>query len=713
MPIPLHGLIPPPSLPGTHSLLELFDSISSWSTQVIHEKRLFVKELPSSPDNAATYCVVEVTQSSLASRLFIIVADFFGCLDAANRLAVMYSLKVQLLSCRKVTVLPKPLGNPFTARRAMSRKHPLLSKRSRLLGNCFCSESWKLAKDPELLPLLIMRRKSTLENFFLLDSSTSHATFAKYYTEDGVDEKNATSSNLYTVQYVIQSEDDHVMVSIYMEQERGLFLVQRYEGSRIFSALYESIKRGDQECGRALRSRRSLLQEFQEETTLSIVHKNDQENDVRRLLPYSYQVSKKLRFFHPGSGRANSILASLTTQFILTGSMDLRVAKLSVPSDLSSIGPGIWFIIRHDNHNLSLVHFALNEELEDTDGFMYRDLTFHIVGVSDLYWTRDDTDGNSFMRKDSINEHTGVIEIIDSIEKMHGYNYARSSYLALRDTATPVKDFDARDFAYLLKFVSNTKVADVYVSRENDKSTGSRLLALIDQMLKPIPGGGKYFYFIGEEGKRFINDVMESSQRDRIQDTMGNTVDYDSDTDTNEGKADISHIGDHDLVSVPSRDSEVDILDLSERRDSLPLHLLPPIFVSFVLNDEVASLSDISALDASSNLTAYLTIFEAREGNFGSGSVNTALEQSLSRLPELYNAVALQLMSKLESFVSEQALERLRHIGSSISDMDLKIAVKSLLEAENVASTKVPIDFYVAGGLCVHRLNIVYIFSFE
>ena len=702
---------------------ELFEALSDFSTHIVTDRRCYVLKLPPSRHDLVMYCIIEVDQSPEAARLYAIKLEFFGCQDKHERVAIMQKLQKRLYFCSSVVLLPRKVGQYI--RMVMLGMLDLGS-----LGTAkgFLQWAhWDLTKDDELIPILCQRRRSSIGNFWLFDSSGSHALLGKFVSGDDSDGSDHLSQ--YLVLYYITAGQEMVSVDIFMEIQRGylhsLCFSSRSNYARsppwISNEFFERVKRRDLECALALNSRRRLLSVFAEEAgddnsdDKETSSSNKQEEDVGRLLPYSSTAAKRLRFFKAGSGEANRELAALTSRTILsTASVGNDITELSIRPEAKVGGceMGTWFLIRHDNHTMSLVHLASMDdsmENEENNGEAHRRLTFHTLYASDLYQTKDDMEESEDEYVEEENaEHLGVSELIDAIERAHSKNYAKALYLALRaEEGSLVKKIDPDDFGFVKDSCHEMKVTDVYVSAraaEADmrsvSSTGDALSSLISTMFEPVPvAGGTFFYYKAEETIDVLTDDVPSGF-DRIHDL---SVPYGGAVSVGEvsGPEESPENNQDDVMSFSSEENDQDHLAFTGEichtthedtaDDLLSEAVLPPIFVRFLLDGKEASHDDIVNIHSSASLSAYITLFNHTDSNGSEGRPTKS-----SHLPRIHAAVAMKLVSELKSFVADQTLERLRQVGSSISEIDLRTAILSLLEAKNVASSQISLEFFVA-----------------
>lgn len=253
--------------------------------------------------------------------------------------------------------------------------------------------TWDLVKDPELLPLL-MKRRTEIGGFLLLESSKDYALFARIGSESGVKIDSKDPGDL--VQYELAILDDRVVVDLHIECTCGEFFPFREvdmsskQAYSKFHRMVKNLKKRDQECGRALRSRTTLLRVFDRIHPAKVLEGETQVSCVQRLLHYASQVSMRLRFFHSSSGSASYVLQSLTEDMLLSQAFGTKVAKLSIDAgiNVSNLGPGDWFLIEYNKHTIAFAHLAWSENREvsgtEGNGMVFRELTFFTVGISDV-----------------------------------------------------------------------------------------------------------------------------------------------------------------------------------------------------------------------------------------------------------------------------------------------------------------------------------------
>ena len=682
---------------------ELADNLSEWATQTAKAKSLYVKSM-STCDGTTSYCLVELIQSPVAPRLFSINLQFYGGTLPSDRFDLLSALKHSIFDLKDVDVLNKQMG-PYLFEVSNCS---FWKKRNVEIQNHYAS--WDLVNDPELL-LLLMKRRSEMGKFLLLHSSDDRALFGKLVPEALVT-KHATNdlgdSPGDLVQYQIAILSDKVNITLHMESECGIFFPFRSMGGEAsrFNGMVRILRRRDQECGRALRSRTNLLRVFQADQGDTVGSEEESHySSVQRMLAYSSRVSRKLRFFNSAAGGANDILEQMTESLLLSKSFGVRAAKLKIKPEesISDENAGLWFIIQFDRHTMSIVHLSLVdkiEENEDSGSQTYRHLTFFTSGVSDLYSKRDDmVDDDS--TDSHISEYMCVTDFADRFEIAQRENFAAAAYLALRnDTSPMIESFDRGDLTKVLKtcdFVEiiTVLVAGVGLSTDEDslQVEHSKLYRSIKTIFRPVPGDDYCMFYCGD---RHLGDTLgiDDDGSDSIT-TTDSSIDYSLENPS--GEADLEEAGtdetratfDDGLDKDPAYQHREEDLDTNWLfREILP----PPVFVRFKLDGSSASIKDLHNISKSANLTAEISVFktdgrssEAPVSNFG-----------YDRLPWTHQPVAVELSALLKSYVAEQTIERLRHQSSSISDEDLRLVRRCMKRVHNVVSFSIEVYFYVS-----------------
>ncbi|CAB9512295.1 seizure threshold 2 [Seminavis robusta] len=695
---------------------ELIDFMEEWSAQTIKPGCRYIKQTDGSGSKAlANYCVVELSQSQAASRVFTISCEFFGSTGAPDRLELIAGLKDELSNLRDVEVLSKQMADYLVGVRKQQDWDPHLRWKRSLLEDQHHHASWDLVKDPELLPLL-MKRRTEIGMFILLDSRDDYALFAKLvpsYKQTGEED---------LIQYQIAILADCVVIEIYMESTCGDFVpfrttVERQDQPMTqFHKFVKTLKRRDQECGRALRCRTVLLKAFESDDG----GYNDEEAEVscvQRLLPYANKVTRRLRFFHPGTGCANDALQSLSGGLLLTNMFGVQAAPLPInpKENLGGLGSGSWFIIRFDRHTMSIVHQSRIDQqeigTEEQGCYTYRELTYFTIGISDLYSMREDiADDDS--TNSHISEYLTMVEFADHWDAAHTKIYATAAYVALRHESIPVESFHTDDLDRVLGVCDFVQVASVLVggvptgTSDSDvvNEGESKLQELIFTILGEVGGyqGGDYtlFYYKrgGEEVLKLDEQETESLSTFDELDAMGNVEleeeDPDNDRltrsiDDNSATVDFASRSDDGYERQPGTGEDHARGHDTNAPSDIKELLAPPVFVRFTLDGKAATLNDLSLITKSSNLEAHLSIFLKD----GQKSSNKVVEQQ-SQLPAFHGKVALELVALMNAYVAEQTLERLRHFGQELREDDLKVVKSCLLGARNVIRSRIEVFFY-------------------
>ncbi len=399
-----------------------------------------------------------------------------------------------------------------------------------------------------------------------------------------------------------------------------------------------------------------------------------------RLIRLSSRTQRKLRFFREGSGSANETLYHLTTDYMTSTSFGHRAAKLQIdPTQLIGNHSGTWFIMRIDWYVLSVIQFSLRSyQVDDEgDGSTIRNMNFFTVGITDLYQSDDDVAKKNEEKSVDENEHYfGVSDIACEVEQAHGKNLSRALYLALRNSENSPSTFTRDDISHSLQFCSFVEVLQLPVSLDDlslqlgsevETMTGRKLLEVVLSLLRTVPGScDDLFYFYSKE----------------IPDIIG----YDQEGVTST-PFDLEHVQDE----FSGGDVENEFVEGNTAIDMVPFgdevdhkhskqEFEPPIFFRFALDSKAATVQDILGLKRSVILTAEVSVFDKSE--------------RLS-LPSLHTRVISQLRNALNSFSSEQVLEKYRFFGDSLTDDDFKVILRNMpLTKHYVFET--PLVFFVS-----------------
>ena len=661
---------------------ELYSALAEWSSQIISRKRNYVKVMPN-PDGLTEYAVVHIHASPRASRLFKITVDTVVGTDTSERLILVESLKRRLSSIKNILLLDMVMDCFLTGSQQSPSKDGLLSTH-------FSHESWDLVKDPELLPL-ITKRRNDIDKFLLMHSTSSYARFARLVTT----ERNADGiTDTYLDEYQITVHIDKVVVNMRVERDNGRFLDYGQKGvlPEITRAhrLFVRVKRRDQECGLALRSRTELLGMLSPDEP-KILPPGVQVTCLERLLAYASKQTRKLRFFAKAAVTANQILEELTIDLMLPEYLDVPIMKLDIGSDASVAGEkaGLWFLVNFDRHTLCIVRLGLvnaeDEGAETEDSVVcYRDLVFFTVGISDLYCPRDDVADDDGSAQSHITEHLPIENLADAIEVSHGMNYSRAAYSALchdhANGSSPV--MAPQDIQHALSFCNFVEVANVFIAEEDEvkgeQQVSSKLSTILGEIVAPLPGHPEtQFYFsdvsVGAKDlSQSRNELLDNSVNSyhRISDDASDTV------------------MELDEVAHPSTDEDLDISeDGPAFLQNIASDVTPPIFVQFAAEDgRIVSLADISEVQGS-QLRVLIPVFK----KFFS-SCSSKAPMPTDDHPHI--KVARELESTLKAYVAEQALEGWRKLGSAIDDAGMRAVQRCLRQARNVQLSFYDVSLY-------------------
>jgi hypothetical protein len=644
---------------------ELLHAISEWSTLMVKEDSVFVKAISRSGRQSTNYCVVEIVKCDKASQLFTIQLEFFGGTNPEDRLLTIFSLKSVIDDLKNVEVLRKQMA-PFIAGRT--------NKQSVLKNNVeirFHHASWDLIMDPELLSLLTKRRIE-IGRFRLLESKDDFALFAKL-VPTGTSE--ASPDDL--VQYQIAVLDDRVQINLHMESEGGVFnpYCNGSEEARQFGRMLNTVRRRDQECGRALRSRTNLLQIFQSKSQ-NMDNNEDQRSSVNRILAYSSRVTRRLRFFT--SSGANDVLMHLTSQLILSQSVDVNCERLDIAPDeiIREQEPGKWFLQLYNLQQImSIVHLSLVDQVVDVNenSCTFRDLTFFTNGVSDLYSKRDDlADDDS--TESHISEYMCVSEFADQFEVSQERNFALAAYRALRQEPQN-STICIHDFAHALKSLQFIEISSFLVAgvpKKDKEERDSKLLQSIMTILQPVPGDSNHFFYCGDV---VSNEEVSLGRHESVDDSEDSSVDSSASTESRTEEESEQGVG---QFRVPS--------DSSVGFDAGYENIPPPIFVQFQLDNKVATIDDLNTISRSCILKVTVSVYSTYMND----------EASLRDTKWAHRAFSAAIMTLLKSYVAEQTLERLRGADDILSRENFHLISKCMTRIQSVMSLSVDVYFYIS-----------------
>jgi len=649
---------------------ELFETLTSWSTAIISDTEIYLKEItPAREDDLAHYCIVRVSQCREVSRLFSITVDFHGELDTEQRLAILFTLEESLRSCAELLLLDRGVSNYIALRPLLSSSVWKPSWSEYFLHH----KSWELLKDPEVLPLLFKRRH-IIGSFFILHADENRAVFCKFVKD------NAAQTNDMVMYQVLQRQDG-IYVDIHMEACRAVFHPFRSKSFPLY-ALYERVRRRDEDCARNLRSRTNLLAELDSSNGMqNACGSQQQEEDVTRIMKVSTPTITQMRFFSEGSGSANDILSNLIARHVTSDSFQTQTARLLV--EKADGHEGIFFIMRLDWYVLSVacLEFRDRTESEDEVRESYRDLTFYTAGIIDLYQSDDETklvdDGNAS------GEQFSEALPIDEIMAVHPKLYAIALYEALRNDDIPVTSIRSDEVSYAMSVFSFREVLHASIILDDlteqlpvdvETSTGQRLADLIVTILTPVPGSDDtVFYYHGKAG----SDV-DCSGKAEVHTAITESNDLEQFfEDTYPLCEDFSHADNQSIVTE------------GEKADAQSDSDCSPLYFQFTIasmgdveeDDTPVSLKDIRALKRSAILTAQVSVFEHLEEK---------------TLPLMHAHVIRKLQHALNEFASEQTLDKYRYLGSEcLTTEDFKIVMRNLSQSKHRV-LKIPITFYVS-----------------
>ena len=489
------------------------------------------------------------------------------------------------------------------------------------------------------LNLLLTKRRIDIGGFKLLEWFPGYALFAKLERES----KSAVASPGDLCQYEI-TVGEKVHIDCYMESESGSFhpFDPSTEITSKFRRMVNNIKRRDQECGRALRSRSALLRSLQNDPEES--SRDDYRTNVKRMLTYSYSRNIKIRAFHSES--ANAILVEMTCRLLVSGDL-FGVSSVRLPTSTSEEtredDTAFWFLVTYDRETMSLIQLSQTDEEENLD--RYRKLTLFTSTISDLYTKRGDLT-DDLADDDSVQthgDHECVSQFVGSLQEAYAKVFATSAYLSLRqqsegDSAILTKeDIEEAIETCVFVEVSNVLVVGNSLFTPQFSPGESKLLQLIKTILRPVPGDLPYFFFVEGPTKSSIPD--------------GNS-------------------NDNELLP-PEGGPE----------SSASWKFNPPIFVRFKLDGEVASPNDLNLISKSIVLAVEVSLFPSSQD-----------DNSSMFLPPEHQSFALQISVLLKSFVAEQTLERL--LGGSMSDENLSLVRKCLEKSLTTLILSIEVFFY-------------------
>lgn len=649
---------------------ELRDLLKEWSTQVINENQSRYVKATTTSQSTTLYCLIELRQSLLAPRLFTLKLEFYGGTDPCERLHLLHDLKDEIESLKRVEVLYKQMGQFLVGTSDNS------TGRKRKVDFQYHHARWDLIKDRELLPL-VLKRRIDIGHFRLMQSSDNSAIFAKVVPEQIHDEPGDL------IQYQIAILEDKVVVDLHMESECGLFFPfgSSCGDAKRFNGMVHVLRRRDQECGRALRSRTNLLSVLggagpQADVDSPVAE--DHRESVKRMLQYSSRVSRRLRYFSASASSANGVLSKIIEGLLLSGFFSVNAAKLSILENalVKDEEPGLWFIVQFDRHTLSIAHLSAIDHIDTSSEETcrtYRSLTFFTSGISDLYSKREDTNDDDSVDS-HISEYLCVTDFAEHFESAEKKNFASAAYSALRNEAADIDHFEKEDLNLILDSLNFHEVASVLVSghglpNDSAASEQSKLLRLIETILSPVPGNNCLLFYSG-------NDMADESFNLS-----------DEELDSLAASSATTEPPDHEEqdIELEARISEEDYVEMTHE------HVLQsveqPMFVRFKLDGGVVPFESLRDIRKSASLSAEVSLLKNQDSTQLGGAVN---------LPRSHQAVASELNVLLKWYVAEQTIERLRHHGPSISEENLRLVKKCMKRVQSLCSFSIEVFFYVS-----------------
>lgn len=628
---------------------KLVDLISSWSSRTIIHGKLYLRQLVAINEGGLTdYCLVEIKRSEFSFRLYMVNLHFFEQVDSQVRITYLESLRKTISESEQSLFITPKLCSKFI----FHKPHDSIQRCEMKSINLFQFKHWELLADPELITL-ITKRRCQFDNFHPVIVHKYCTVLMKFIEDE--------SGNIYMIQYSIRVAKGKVNVNVFMDNQKQDFsrAFSRFiqTGRTMCSELCDNLRERDQQCAKALRSWRTLLNLFDKNQNYNRSDSN-QIDDIHMLLRHAENFSIVLRFYSGQDGLptiANEILDELTTQFFLSDTLqNVQVTELSIGNiDYLEI-PGKWFLLRISGDRLCILHFPSCERKVDQDlNHVFRKLTIFLITTTTLYL---DPTGENEKNNDHYSGSCAIISSLsEDIKKAHIRNYSLASFLALRQAGFgATSEYTASDFQYALSNCTEHQItndveikSNIDTGNEGHDSFESKLIAFIGELLKPVPvsGGSPYFYFDGKIDESYEIIFQNSSNK---------------------------------LEKESFHENENNFSD--------------PLYVTFTLDGRSASLPQLHNFSLLPNqtgvLNAFITTFIDSKVDFG--RMNNSQTQSL----RLHDSVAHNLVTRLNSFVAEQTLERLRKEYETTRRIDYNTVRRCLLEADNVVISTIPVHFY-------------------
>ncbi|GAX23762.1 hypothetical protein FisN_12Hh340 [Fistulifera solaris] len=667
---------------------QLIEALEVWSSQCIKRRECFVKQTISKNQSLPAYCVVKIARSPIAGRIWTVTVNTIGGCGASDRLSCVFSLKKLLGKLSHVRVLRVQMGKFLVS----TKNHHFGTDQrttNELMVEKYCDHStWDLVTDPELLPLLIKRR-TEIGNFLLLDSCDKYALLAKI-----VHKSDARNEPGTLVQYQLSILADKVVVDFHIESESGQFSRSSLFIPSPLSEFYrlvQTLGKRDQECALALQSRRALLQLSNESNEFSDISPL-QTAFVQRLLGYASHSFLRMRFFHDMETTANEHLRRLTEQMLLSQVFGPRVAKLEIDPSfaMDGQGSGDWFLVEYDKNTLSIVHLPQEQVTTNVADVSttHIDMAFFTIGVGDLYSRRDDVveDG---IDDDHITEHMCVTDFTDSLDRGHRRNYASSAYLAALDSTLRNEPFcfAPSDFIQVLNELSFVEVVRVEILDEGG-GVESKLFEILSSSLEPVPGDQLCFAYHPSPLRNMLASHDEDGDPTPIEPFDNNDDGDDRNVVKNIEEEDVVF---RSIVDGESLDSSSAISVSSSSIGESGYHggVRPvPLFARILVDDKIASVQDLKAVKRGTSIAVMLSLYTE--------DPEKASKRQVRELPPSHVSAASDLALLLNAHVAEQHLGRLRRQGSAIGDADLRLARLCLRQARHSVASTVDLYFYVS-----------------
>ena len=655
---------------GNNGEGELYITLGEWSSQVISEKRRYIKEF-SGHEGLTEYSIVNVDPSPGASRLFQITIDTLVGTTISDHLILVESLKEMLSSCKGIVLLN------FVVERFLADLRQPLAK-SEVLSCHFSQKSWNLVNDSKLLPLITIIR-SEITNFLLIDSTDADARFARL---EMIQRNSGDIVDAYLDEYRIEIREEKTIVNMHVEHERGRFFIHgpigASETTRSHQLLNE-VKCRDHQCGVALRARSQLLGMFHHDEP-NLLPPEVQVECITLLHTYASKHKRKLRYFSQESVTANRILEDLTINLILSDYLDVPVIKLNISSDTVVAGEmaGVWFLAKFHRGTLGFLHLTGVEKEDECPEIAsslewFRVLTYFTLGMADL--ADDSTNG-------IIGEYHDIKVMVDAFDAFHGKNYASAAYTALcvdHSSGFPTL-LNESDIQHALSFCNFVEVTKVYIPNEEHakKEPSSKLIQMLEKVLAPVPGKLDTHFYFPVEAHYKDNDLSGNASFD----------DDDSYCLSSEGFSDVVHgVNGKDLHSFGEGLDAIDDVSVCSV-NPIAYNVTPPVFVRFSSNDSQAfSLNDLLDVEGL-NLNVLIPVFK----EYSHTSIGKIVIPPQAYHP--HSKVASELKALLKAYVAEQTLEGLRRLGSKIDAAGMVSVQQCLRIARHVFSSSFDVYFY-------------------